>query len=187
MTPEEARKTVTGWLSRDYWDDDVIDGYDLTPIIDDIARVEAHLDAERERIATLKQTAHDLEQARVDALPRRRYRMTRKPEPDRTQTPNGAVWLAAHRVSIDCWSGRDGHLHVDGVVHGDIIRVDGRLGFEDDPRPALRLGDRLIPMDRCLCIADAVVECTDEYLAHVRSLASYYTVAHYEFTPLEDA
>ncbi len=190
MTPDEARLIVAGWLSDDYWDDERANGYDLTPIIEDIARVDAHLTAEAERIQAEAALALANAQARADGLPRRRYRMTREPKP-----PSRFPVVISHRVPIDCWSAHCyaskyegccdglGHVRVDGVVHGDFIEVIARGEPEKQARegPLLFDGIPLPSLGGCQCVRDAVVECTDEYLAHVRASTRF------KFTPIPAA
>lgn len=142
MTEDDARE----WLYEVYFDgwrisSETAARYDLTPILDDLDRVFAHLDAEGARIHDEDLAAAEVEQARADALPRRLWRVTYDP------TSSDARWLITHRTPIECFNPSDGNLRRGGAVHGRIVERDqpvvGGLG--------------------CICIRWATIEATDEY------------------------
>lgn len=145
----------------DQWHDHCLntDGYDLTPILADIERVEAHLDAERERMDAQREAAETARrnqlQPLADALPRRRYRMV-NPFTQSRQSTN-RFNLGFHRTPIECGRMQPGSLlYMDRIVHGIAIDVT------NPPPPEPWRPGELVSM-ACVCWIEAVVECTDEY------------------------
>lgn len=172
ITHEEAKEIVGGWLEH-HWIETDMAPYDLTPILADIERVNAHLEAEHDRIAAARAAVLADHQAAADLLPRKRYRLVYGGD-DRAEG-----MLLTHRTPIDCWSGDtyDGrpaglYLHLDNdlsVRHGDILEVLARKGEGE-------LWD-------CQCIREAIVEATDEWVARVGGVGCEFGAVAYHPTP----